>query len=171
MNETQEATETADTVPFRYTVRPLRASDLDRVVGLERELFGAGAWSYGMLAEELGGKGRWYIAATYRDLTSIGPEPLVGYAGLWFDGEVVQIMTVGVAPGHQGRGAGRMLIKALIEHARKVGATAVLLEVAVNNEAALHLYSEFGFEQVGLRKRYYQPENLDAYTMRLNLAE
>lgn len=133
-------------------------------------MFGKHAWNYAMVAEELGGPGRWYIAVTYRDLTSIGPDPVVGYAGLWFDGEVSQIMTVGVAAEHRGYGAGRLLIEALIDRSRELGAAAVLLEVAVNNEAALHLYGSLGFEQVGLRRRYYQPGDVDAYTMRLNLA-
>ncbi|GAA2243385.1 ribosomal protein S18-alanine N-acetyltransferase [Rarobacter faecitabidus] len=154
----------------KYSLRAMRASDLDRAIALEVTLFGNQAWSYGMLAEELGGPGRWYIVATYRDLASIGPEPVVGYAGLWFDGEVTQIMTVGVDPHHQGRGAGRRLIEALIARSREVGASAVLLEVAVHNEAALHLYASYGFEQLGLRKRYYQPGDVDAYTMRLDLA-
>ena len=46
----------------------------------------------------------------------------------------------------------------------------MLLEVRVDNEPALALYAKYGFEQIGLRKRYYQPEDVDAYTMRLVLA-
>jgi ribosomal-protein-alanine N-acetyltransferase len=121
-------------------VRPLRASDLPQVVGLEVELFGRGAWSYGMLAEELGGVGRWYVAAEEVRLDRAGPGDVVGYAGLWFDGEITQVMTTGV-----------------------------LLEVAVTNTAAITMYEKFGFVRLGLRKRYYQPEDVDAYTMRLDL--
>ena len=45
----------------------------------------------------------------------------------------------------------------------------MLLEVRVDNEPALALYQRFGFERMGLRKRYYQPEGIDAYTMSLDL--
>ncbi|MDY5039919.1 MAG: ribosomal-protein-alanine N-acetyltransferase, partial [Bifidobacterium animalis] len=38
-------------------------------------------------------------------------------------------------------------------------------------EPALTLYRHFGFETMGIRKRYYQPENKDAYTMSLTLRD
>ena len=151
-------------------VRPLRASDLPRVVELEVELFGRGAWSHGMLAEELGGLGRWYVAAEEVRLDRAGPGDLVGYAGLWFDGEITQVMTLGVATRAQHCGIGSQLLTALVERSREIGATGVLLEVAVNNAAAITMYEKFGFVRLGLRKRYYQPEDVDAWTMRLDLA-
>jgi len=151
-------------------LRPLRNSDFDRVLELERELFGAGAWTYGMLADELGGLGRWYVVAEPVVRDAAGAQPVVGYAGLWFDGDVAQIMTIGVDPGHQRHGIGRQLLDALIDRARTLRAQAVLLEVRVDNVAALRLYERFGFERLGVRKRYYQPEDKDAYTMRLDLS-
>lgn len=150
-------------------IRPLRASDLPRVVELEVELFGRGAWSYGMLAEELGGVGRWYVAAEEVRLDRAGPGDVVGYAGLWFDGEVTQVMTLGVATRAQHCGIGSQLLVALVDRSRQLGATGVLLEVAVTNAAAVTMYEKFGFVRLGLRKRYYQPEDVDAYTMRLDL--
>lgn len=150
-------------------LRPLRAADLRRVVGLEQELFGPSAWSYGMLAEELGALGRWYVAAEPVRLDAAGPQTVVGYAGLWFDGDVTQVMTVGVDPAWQHRGVGSQLLEALVARSRELGAAAVLLEVRVDNEPALRLYGRYGFEQLGIRKRYYQPEDVDAYTMRLEL--
>lgn len=150
-------------------VRPLRPSDLPRVVELEVELFGRGAWSYGMLAEELGGVGRWYVAAEEVRLDRAGPGDVVGYAGLWFDGEVTQVMTLGVATRAQHCGIGSQLLVALVDRSRQLGATGVLLEVAVTNAAAITMYEKFGFVRLGLRKRYYQPEDVDAYTMRLDL--
>ena len=38
-----------------------------------------------------------------------------------------------------------------------------------DNTPALALYKRFGFAKMGLRKRYYQPEGIDAYTMSLDL--
>ena len=79
-------------------------------------------------------------------------------------------MTIGVDPAAQRHGVGRQLLAALIERSRKVKAEAVLLEVRVDNAPAIAMYREFGFEVLGVRKRYYQPENMDAFTMRLDLA-
>ncbi|MEV0891863.1 ribosomal protein S18-alanine N-acetyltransferase [Promicromonospora sp. NPDC050262] len=150
-------------------LRPLRNADFDRVLQLERQLFGRGAWTYGMLADELAGLGRWYIVAEPERLDRAGEQPVVGYAGLWFDGDVTQIMTIGVDPDVQRHGVGRQLMDALIERSRKVKAEAVLLEVRVDNQPAIEMYRDFGFEILGVRKRYYQPEDVDAYTMRLDL--
>jgi ribosomal-protein-alanine N-acetyltransferase len=150
-------------------IRPLKASDLRRVAELEVALFGPSAWSYGTLAAELGALGRWYVAAEPVRIDAAGAQPLVGYAGLWFDGDVTQVMTIGVDPAYQHHGVGSRLLEALVERSRVLRADAVLLEVRVDNEPALRLYAKYGFEQLGLRKRYYQPEDVDAYTMRLEL--
>lgn len=146
-------------------LRPLVAADLDALAEMERTLFGAGAWSRAALAEELDGPGRWYVGA--QDRASGG---LVGYAGLWFDGYDGQVMTVGTRPDAQGRGVGRLLLDALLDHARELRAGDVLLEVRVDNEPALRLYERAGFERFGRRKGYYQPENVDAWTMRRRVA-
>lgn len=154
--------------PSRGTlrVRRLTAADLPDLVVLEQQLFGAGAWSAAMLAEELDGPGRWYVGA---EVDGVADPRLVGYAGLWFDGADAQIMTVGVALDEQGGGIGSHLMSALIGRARELGAGAVLLEVRVDNAPALALYDRFGFERMGRRRGYYQPENVDAWTMRLPL--
>ncbi|WP_418277828.1 ribosomal protein S18-alanine N-acetyltransferase [Isoptericola jiangsuensis] len=158
----------AGTTPVR--LRPLESRDFDRVLELERELFGPGAWTYGMLADELAGLGRWYVVAEATDvLHGFGRHPVVGYAGLWFDGDDAQVMTIGTARSHQHRGVGRTLLQALVDRARALRAGALFLEVAVDNAHALALYEQFGFVRLGIRKRYYQPEDKDAFTMRMDL--
>jgi ribosomal-protein-alanine N-acetyltransferase len=143
-------------------LRPLVGADLPVLVGLERALFGAGAWSAAMLAEELDGPGRSYLGAELAG-------ELVGYAGLWFDGVDAQVMTVGTAVDRQGQGVGRLLLRGLLDRARAVGARSVLLEVRVDNDPAVHLYTSEGFVTTGRRRRYYQPEDVDALTMALDL--
>lgn len=146
-------------------LRPLTPADLDDLEAMERSLFGAGAWSRASLAEELDGPGRWYVGAE-----DAATGELVGYAGLWFDGWDAQVMTIGTRPDAQGRGVGRALLDALLGRARELRAADVLLEVRVDNEPALRLYERAGFERFGRRRGYYQPENVDAWTMRLRLA-
>ncbi|WP_448061925.1 ribosomal protein S18-alanine N-acetyltransferase [Cellulomonas hominis] len=145
-------------------LRGLTHGDLPAMVAMEGRLFGAGAWSRESLLAELDGPDRWYVGA--QDGTT---GDLVGYAGLWFDGEDAQVMTLGTDVTHQGRGIGALLLAALVERARELGAASVLLEVRVDNDPALHLYERAGFERIGRRRRYYQPEDVDAWTMRLVL--
>lgn len=145
------------------TVRPLTADDLPDLVRMEGELFGAGAWSAQSLREEIAGPGRTYVGAVLPD------GRLVGYAGTWFDGYDVQVMTVGTDTAHQGRGIARRMLVHLLEVARTTGGEAALLEVRVDNDPAIHLYESLGFTRLGRRRGYYQPENADAWTMRLDL--
>ncbi|WP_230685063.1 ribosomal protein S18-alanine N-acetyltransferase [Cellulomonas sp. JZ18] len=145
------------------TVRPLTPDDLPELVRMEGELFGAGAWSGESLREEITGPGRTYVGAVLPD------GRLVGYAGTWFDGYDVQVMTVGTDAAHQGRGIGRLLLVHLLEQARGTGAESALLEVRVDNDPAIHLYESLGFTRLGRRRGYYQPEGVDAWTMRLEL--
>ena len=84
----------------------------------------------------------------------------------------LRIILVGTDEAYQGRGIGRVLLDALTEHAREVGATSVLLEVRVDNEPALRLYDRAGFEKLGLRRGYYPAphgKREDAIVMRLGL--
>ena len=55
-----------------------------------------------------------------------------------------------------------------IELAQAQGQGLVTLECRVTNEAALALYDKYGFQQVGLRPRYYSDNHEDAYVLSLN---
>jgi ribosomal-protein-alanine N-acetyltransferase len=145
-------------------VRPLTHADLPVLDRFERELFGAGAWSRAVLAEELEGPGRWYVG-----VQDPATGALVGYAGLWFDGVDAQVMTIGTTTVRQRRGVGAVLLAALLARAREVGAAHVYLEVRVDNDPALRLYERAGFVRMGRRRGYYEPENIDAWTMSLAL--
>ena len=103
------------------------------------------------------------IAALEKDLFGRG------YAGYWYDGDDAEIMTIGVGRPYQRQGIAAALLETLIVSARRQGAKRMLLEVRVDNVPALALYERFGFTRMGLRKRYYQPEGIDAYTMSLDL--
>ena len=133
-----------------------------------------------MLADELHGPARWYVGAEVPAAVGDGPSGdgaaaagvhLVGYAGLWFDGDDAQVMTIGVALCEQGAGIGAALLAALLARARELGARAMLLEVRVDNSPALALYERFGFVRMGRRRGYYQPQNVDAWTMRCELSD
>jgi ribosomal-protein-alanine N-acetyltransferase len=149
-------------------IRPLVPADLATLSQLERALFGSTAWSPAMLAEEIQGPGRWYIgaAAPAGAGGSLAADELAGYAGLWFDGDDAHVMTIGVAHPRQRTGIGETLLAALVARAGELGARSLLLEVRVDNAPALALYARFGFVQTGRRRGYYQPGNVDAFTMR-----
>jgi ribosomal-protein-alanine N-acetyltransferase len=154
-------------------MRAMTAADLPAVLDLERLLFPEDAWSEGMFQEELSQcpGGRYYVLAEapadgllgYAGLAALSGDGAGGGAG---DGAGAgDVQTIGVRPDHWGRGIGAALLTALLDEAAARGCTAVFLEVRADNERAKKLYRRFGFEEVGVRKRYYQPSGVDAIVM------
>ncbi len=143
------------------TLRAMGPEDLDEVIALEPELFGAGAWSRGVYEEELTRADRYYVVVT--------DPAVVGYAGLALGVEAT-VMTIGVAAEHRRQGHGRTMLAALLDRARATGAESVFLEVRAHDDGAQALYASFGFAPLGVRRGYYQPEGADALVMRLVLA-
>lgn len=140
-------------------LRPMTADDLPAVLRWERLLFGAQAWSRQMIREELADPvTRWYVVAEIDGVPA-------GYAGLAAFGEEAHVMTIGTDPAVQGRGVGRTMLRALLTEAERRGVQRVVLEVRVDNAPAIAMYESEGFTTVGVRRRYYQPENVDAAVM------
>ncbi len=94
-----------------------------------------------------------------------GDGRIVGFAGMWHMFEEAHVTTIGVDPGHRGRGLGELLLVSLIDQALSRKASWMTLEVRVSNESAQSLYRKYGFTVQGTRKRYYSDNNEDAYIM------
>lgn len=140
---------------------PLLVSDAARCAELESTLFdGDDPWPAVAFERELASAHNHYIGARLDGR-------LVGYGGISRLGRTPpfehEIHTIGVDPRWQGRGIGRGLLGELLAFA---DGSVVYLEVRTDNEPAIALYRSVGFEQVGLRKRYYRISGADAYTMR-----
>lgn len=140
-----------------------------QIAALEKDLFGRGAWSEQSVRQEFHAPARTYLLDIEGDAVQTADPVVRGYAGYWYDGDDAEIMTIGVGRPYQRQGIAAALLETLIVSARRQGAKRMLLEVRVDNVPALALYERFGFTRMGLRKRYYQPEGIDAYTMSLDL--
>jgi ribosomal-protein-alanine N-acetyltransferase len=139
----------------------LTAADAERCAELEAQLFpGDDPWPAVAFHRELASKYNHYVAARAADT-------LVGYAGISRLGRKppfeYEVHTIGVDPAYQGQGIGRQLLNELLVFA---DGGVVYLEVRTDNEAAIALYRSVGFDQIGLRRRYYRVSGADAYTMR-----
>jgi [ribosomal protein S18]-alanine N-acetyltransferase len=67
-----------------------------------------------------------------------------------------EILAIGVLPTERRSGVGRRLVEATLAQARQLGADALFLEVAEDNEAARTLYMANDFFSVGRRPGYYK---------------
>lgn len=146
-------------------IRPALATDLDAVWAIEAAVFDGEAWSRDMMAEELSGPHRSYIVLQDHAGT------VQGYAGLLAMGKDGDVQTIAVDPAHRGAGHGRRLIEALLDLAREKRVREMFLEVRADNPVARALYESLSFEEIGVRPRYYQPDDVDAVVMKLQLKD
>jgi [ribosomal protein S18]-alanine N-acetyltransferase len=143
------------------TIGALTDADAERCAQLEAQLFdGDDPWPAVAFNRELASAHNHYVGARTAST-------LVGYAGISRLGRKppfeYEVHTIGVDPAFQGHGIGRRLLDELLGFA---DGGVVYLEVRTDNEAAIALYRSVGFEQIGVRKRYYRVSGADAYTMR-----
>ena len=145
------------------TILPARPSDLDAVYGIAEASFPV-PWPYEELQKELS---RPFSAL--RVLRPAYGAPIAGFLNYWRVADELQIMNVAVVPAQRRCGHGAALLCDLLEQARVVRSTAVLLEVRRSNVAAISLYERHGFSGVGIRQRYYSDNGEDALVMRVSL--
>ncbi|GAB3449803.1 ribosomal protein S18-alanine N-acetyltransferase [Phycicoccus ginsengisoli] len=145
-------------------MRDVRWTDIPALDALERRLFPDDAWSQATWWSELAGRPRRSYVVEQDAAGAV-----VAYGGLALGGDVADVMTVAVAPEAQGRGLGRAVLEELVARARSDSAEHLMLEVRADNEAARKLYDNNGFEVLTVRRRYYQPGDVDALVMRRSL--
>lgn len=88
-------------------------------------------------------------------LRGIG-EPLAGYAVSGRDGSQGFLQRLSVAPEHQRQGLGRALVIDSLVWMARWRVQRVLVNTALDNEAALSLYQGLGFRRVGDHLRVYE---------------
>ena len=167
-------------------LRRMVPADLVDVIALEHELFPDDPWTPEMFADEVAQprESRLYLLAEAdagdggvadSDIVSgrgaaSGPV-MAGYAGLMFipGGTQADVLTIAVRQAYWGQGIGSALLDALLTAARERGCAEVFLEVRADNPRAHGLYLRRGFEELGVRRGYYQPSGTDAIVMRKDL--
>lgn len=75
-----------------------------------------------------------------------------------------ELLNLAVAPEFRRRGVARALLEAL----RSASRGAIFLEVRESNEAARNLYKSLGFQEVGVRRQYYERSPESAIVMKLH---
>ena len=144
---------------FQIHISKMSAEDIENVVQIEAEAYGEHHWSKSSFYDEMQND----LAKYYVAKTSSGE--LVGYAGTWHIIDEGHITTIAVKKEYQRQHIGEAIIIKIIEDCHKEGIKYLTLEVRVSNEAAIGLYSKYGFNSLGTRKGYYQDNNEDALIM------
>ena len=150
----------ADMLPVGIEIRTLVPGDVDAVVAIETEAFTT-PWQADTFASLIDRDGVELIVMV--DESDI----VIGYAVLWCILDQGELANLALSPARRGAGLGSHLLRHVVGVAAARGVQKLFLEVRASNARAIELYTRFGFEDVGLRRAYYDHPREDARVMRL----
>jgi ribosomal-protein-alanine N-acetyltransferase len=128
-------------------IRPMMEIDLPEVALIEQHSY-AFPWSENIFRDCL------RVGYTCRALDLEGR--IIGYGVMSLGAGEAHILNVCMADEYRNLGFGRRLLEHLLERAVASGVAEAFLEVRPSNLAAIRLYQRLGFEQIGIRRGYYQ---------------
>ncbi len=133
---------------MEYKIVSAEGKHLSQLEELEKQCFSV-PWTGEQLKSQLRDKNHEFIVAESNE------GEVLGYVGLIYALDEGDISNVAVKPQYRCEHLGTALISELMKIAENLGIVSISLEVRETNIPAQKLYSNFGFEPVGLRKNYY----------------
>lgn len=106
-------------------------------------------WNYDILKQELISDTSHFIVV--KDTN----QNILGFAGFKVILDEADIMNIVVKKDLRQNKIGHFLLENLLIYIKEFNINTVTLEVNENNIPAINLYKKFGFETIGLRKKYY----------------
>jgi len=141
------------------TIRPMEEKDLDEVCRMEEEAFSM-PWHRESFLEMIQNENALYLVALDEKNEILGSCGVLNIVG---DGSVTNVV---VDQKYRNQGIGSLLMKELLKQGEEnLGIEAFTLEVRVSNLNAIRLYEKMGFENVGIRKNFYEKPTEDAIIM------
>ena len=106
-------------------------------------------WTPGVLLSELENENTKYVVIKEEN-------DIIGFAGIWITPDSVELNNIVVRKDKRGNGYSKILLEKLLEISSKLEREYINLEVSEINKPAISLYLKYGFEKVGLGKKYYE---------------
>ncbi|MBE5938074.1 MAG: ribosomal-protein-alanine N-acetyltransferase [Lachnospiraceae bacterium] len=138
-------------------IRTMKENDIEQVALVERLCF-AEPWSKEDFV--------FSVSADYdTGLVAVDNNTVAGFCIMRRSFDSADIINVAVAPDYRKKGIGKKLINSLLEEGNNFQIKEYILEVRVSNKAAICLYENAGFGEIGVRKAYYTNPTEDALIM------
>ena len=90
---------------------------------------------------------------------------ICGYICMYVSFDEGEITNVAVKEKYRGRGLGKAIVKDLLDRAAKANVSRCILEVRKSNAPAISLYKKMNFNEIGVRKGFYDFPKEDALIM------
>ncbi|MGL4623319.1 MAG: ribosomal protein S18-alanine N-acetyltransferase [Culicoidibacterales bacterium] len=147
-------------------VRLMTATDIKMITMIEAETFPHPFTESDFQSALVDENKRIFVIELYEDIIGAVQSNVIAYCGTTqIDEHRVEITTFAVAKDYRGQGQAKFLLEMVLRFFQASHVQEVTLEVRPSNIAAIQLYQNFGFEQVAVRKNYYQNPNEDAYLL------
>ncbi len=138
-------------------ITPLQSIDeIDDVLAIEQASF-TNPWTRSMHEADLANRDVSHVLMA-RDETGRA----IAFCSFWIVQDELHVNNFAVVPDRRRAGVASQLLQAVLVEARRLGAVRATLEVRRSNDAAIRLYSRWGFLQAGIRRGYYTAPEEDA---------
>ena len=146
-------------------VRKMILDDVAAVVEIEKQCFSL-PWSEKSFEDSITREDTIFLVCEVSENEQMH---IAGYIGMYVSFDEASITNVAVSPEFRKNGCGAALVSAAKEAAKEAGAEMIFLEVRVSNEPAISLYRKNGFENLGIRKNFYEHPVEDAIIMKVGI--
>ena len=106
-------------------------------------------WSYNAIEESMQKDYAYFVVAVF-------DSEIVGYIGMYKSFDEGDITNVAIKILYRRKGIANRLLNYIFDICKNIGVERILLEVRESNAGAIALYENNGFENIGLRKNFYE---------------
>ena len=138
--------EVAGSVKDVLELKVMLEADVDAVLNVEYSAY-SHPWTRGIFLDCV--KSGYECWMLFRGAQQVGHAVLTAAAG------ESHLLNLTIKPESQGNGFGRYLLQHMLMRAQQREADICFLEVRASNAAAIALYDQVGFNEIGRRKNYY----------------
>lgn len=146
-----------------WSLRPMTSSDVSHVARIETTAFST-PWSEATFRSLLDRSGVELWVAEWEGRVA-------AYAILWKVLDEGELANIAVREDLRGRGIGSGLLNRMLEVAEDSGLRSLYLEVRESNGRAREMYARRGFQEIGVRKGYYDGPREDARVLKKSLGD
>lgn len=129
-------------------IRMATLDDIESIAKIEQECFSM-PWSYNAIEESMQKDYAYFVVAVFDG-------EIVGYIGMYKSFDEGDITNVAIKTLYRRKGIANRLLNYIFDICKNIGVERILLEVRESNAGAIALYENNGFENIGLRKNFYE---------------